>query len=45
MTSLREVRILKQLNHNNVIKLIEVCHTKGKFYLRVPNIFLHTSEK
>ncbi|KAF0760370.1 cyclin-dependent kinase 9-like [Aphis craccivora] len=29
VTSLREVRILKQLNHDNVIKLIEVCHTKA----------------
>ncbi|XP_025203482.1 cyclin-dependent kinase 9-like [Melanaphis sacchari] len=29
MTSLREVRILKQLSHENVIKLIEVCHTKA----------------
>jgi len=29
ITALREVKILKLLNHENVINLIEICHSKG----------------
>lgn len=32
-TSLREVRVLKQLKHDNVITLLEVFRRKGKLYL------------
>lgn len=32
-TSLREVRVLKQLRHENVITLLEVFRRKGKLYL------------
>ena len=32
-TALREVRILKQLKHENVVTLIEVFRRKGKLYL------------
>jgi cyclin-dependent kinase-like len=32
-TALREVRILKQLNHDNIVNLIEVFRRKGKLYL------------
>ena len=34
-TALREVRILKQLKHDNIVNLIEVFRRKGKLYLRV----------
>ena len=32
-TALREVRILKQLRHENIVSLIEVFRRKGKLYL------------
>eukprot|EP01062_Namystynia_karyoxenos_P043291 TRINITY_DN3170_c0_g1_i1.p1 TRINITY_DN3170_c0_g1~~TRINITY_DN3170_c0_g1_i1.p1 ORF type:complete len:578 (+),score=177.38 TRINITY_DN3170_c0_g1_i1:237-1970(+) len=32
-TSLREVRVLKQLRHDNIINLLEVFRRKGKLYL------------
>jgi cyclin-dependent kinase-like len=32
-TSLREVRLLKQLRHDNIITLLEVFRRKGKLYL------------
>eukprot|EP00741_Cyanophora_paradoxa_P010313 tig00020528_g9982.t1 len=32
-TALREVRILKQLKHENIVNLIEVFRRKGKLYL------------
>ena len=32
-TALREVRILKQLKHDNIVSLIEVFRRKGKLYL------------
>ena len=32
-TALREVRILKQLKHDNIVNLIEVFRRKGKLYL------------
>eukprot|EP00002_Diphylleia_rotans_P031335 TRINITY_DN6508_c0_g3_i2.p1 TRINITY_DN6508_c0_g3~~TRINITY_DN6508_c0_g3_i2.p1 ORF type:complete len:590 (+),score=90.70 TRINITY_DN6508_c0_g3_i2:63-1832(+) len=32
-TALREVRILKQLRHDNIVNLIEVFRRKGKLYL------------
>ncbi|RTL23998.1 MAG: hypothetical protein EKK49_21965, partial [Rhodocyclaceae bacterium] len=32
-TSLREVRVLKQLRHDNIISLLEVFRRKGKLYL------------
>src|SRR3989338_1156647 len=32
-TSLREVRLLKQLRHDNIISLLEVFRRKGKLYL------------
>ncbi|KAJ4455078.1 putative Cyclin-dependent kinase 1 [Paratrimastix pyriformis] len=32
-TALREIRILKQLRHNNIINLFEVFRRKGKLYL------------
>lgn len=32
-TSLREVRVLKQLRHDNIITLLEVFRRKGKLYL------------
>jgi cyclin-dependent kinase-like len=32
-TSLREVRVLKQLRHDNIIALLEVFRRKGKLYL------------
>ena len=32
-TALREVRILKQLKHDNIVNLIEVLRRKGKLYL------------
>lgn len=28
ITALREIRILQQVNHDNIVNLIEVCHTK-----------------
>ena len=35
-TALREVRILKQLKHDNIVSLIEVFRRKGKLYLVRP---------
>jgi len=32
-TALREVRILKQLKHDNIVNLVEVFRRKGKLYL------------
>lgn len=32
-TSLREVRVLKQLRHENIVSLLEVFRRKGKLYL------------
>jgi serine/threonine protein kinase len=29
VTALREIQILKLLNHENVVNLIEICRTKG----------------
>ncbi|CAD6235157.1 GSCOCG00007837001-RA-CDS [Cotesia congregata] len=29
ITALREIRIFQSLKHENVVKLIEICHTKG----------------
>ena len=32
-TALREIRVLKQLRHDNVVNLLEVFRRKGKLYL------------
>jgi cyclin-dependent kinase-like len=32
-TAMREVRILKQLRHDNIVNLIEIFRKKGKLYL------------
>ena len=32
-TSIREVKILRMLNHNNIVKLKEAFRRKGKLYL------------
>ncbi|CAK4774388.1 unnamed protein product [Aphanomyces euteiches] len=32
-TAMREIRILKQLKHENIVNLIEVFRRKGKLYL------------
>ena len=29
MTSLREIRILQLLNHENIVPLVEICRAKG----------------
>ena len=29
MTSLREIRILQLLNHENIMPLVEICRAKG----------------
>ena len=47
-TSLREVRVLKQLRHDNVITLLEVFRRKGKLYLvfeYVENTILEVLER
>ena len=33
ITALREVKMLQQLKHENITELIEVCCSKGNFYL------------
>eukprot|EP01135_Chromosphaera_perkinsii_P009030 Nk52_evm48s1569 gene=Nk52_evmTU48s1569 len=41
ITAIREIKILKQLNHKNIVRLIEICHTpaselnknKGSIYM------------
>ena len=30
MTSLREIRILQQLDHENIVPIVEICRAKGK---------------
>eukprot|EP00126_Sphaerothecum_destruens_P006681 Sdes_comp19479_c0_seq1m10958 len=34
ITAMREIKILKQLNHKNVVRLIEICHTKASEFNR-----------
>jgi serine/threonine protein kinase len=29
MTSLREIRILQQLDHENIVPIVEICRAKG----------------
>ena len=35
ITAIREVKILKALEHENIVKLIEVVTAKGKFFLKI----------
>ncbi|KAL4228242.1 P-TEFb-associated cyclin-dependent protein kinase Cdk9 [Mactra antiquata] len=39
ITALREIRILKLLNHENVVNLIEICRTKASPYNRHKSTF------
>jgi cyclin-dependent kinase 12/13 len=33
ITAIREVKILKALEHENIVKLIEIVTSKGEFFL------------
>lgn len=39
ITALREIRILQLLNHENVVRLIEICRTKANSYNRWKSTF------
>ncbi|XP_074654423.1 cyclin-dependent kinase 9-like [Tubulanus polymorphus] len=39
ITALREIKILQLLNHENVVKLIEICRTKATPYNRYKSTF------
>lgn len=39
ITALREIRILQLLDHENVVKLIEICRTKANSYNRYKSTF------
>lgn len=39
ITALRELRILQQLKHDNVVNLIEICHTKASSRNRYRSTF------
>ena len=32
ITALREIKILQVLNHENIVRLIEICTSKCKFF-------------
>ncbi len=43
-TALREVRILKQLSHDNIVSLLEVFRRKRKLYLVRTRLLLFASQ-
>ncbi|XP_030823080.1 cyclin-dependent kinase 2 isoform X2 [Camarhynchus parvulus] len=42
-TAIREISLLKELNHPNIVKLLDVIHTENKLYLVF--VFLHQDLK
>lgn len=38
ITALREIRILQLLKHENVVNLIEICRTRGRYLILLCNI-------
>lgn len=39
ITALREIRILQLLKHENVVNLIEICRTRGRYLILMILIF------
>jgi len=40
ITALREIKILQELRHDNIVRLIEVCRSASKFFCFFGNNFI-----